>query len=101
MRTTANNDVAFAMDAPPHDATLVARLRATGAIIFGAIIPIACLVIEQVKDFAPDQIQLWRSYTGMGSFLASGVAMVVGSLLKPIRAEPEAVEPQGTAGGAA
>ena len=74
---------------------------ATGAIIFGAIIPVACLVIEQVKDFAPDQIQLWRSYTGMGSFLASGVAMVVGSLLKPIRAEPEAVEPQGTAGGAA
>lgn len=34
MRTTANNDVAFAMDAPPHDATIVARLRATGAIIY-------------------------------------------------------------------
>ena len=34
MRTTANNDVAFAMDAPPQDATLVARLRATGAIIY-------------------------------------------------------------------
>ncbi|WP_028009117.1 amidase family protein [Solimonas flava] len=34
MRTTANNDVAFAMDAPPGDATLVARLRAQGAIIY-------------------------------------------------------------------
>jgi amidase len=34
MRTTANNDVAFAMDVPPVDATLVARLRAKGAIIY-------------------------------------------------------------------
>lgn len=34
MRTTANNDVDFAMDAPPVDATVVARLRAKGAIIY-------------------------------------------------------------------
>jgi Asp-tRNA(Asn)/Glu-tRNA(Gln) amidotransferase A subunit family amidase len=34
MRTTANNDVNFAMDAPPNDATVVARLRAKGAIIY-------------------------------------------------------------------
>jgi amidase len=34
MRTTANSDVAFAMDVPPSDATLVARLRAKGAIIY-------------------------------------------------------------------
>jgi Asp-tRNA(Asn)/Glu-tRNA(Gln) amidotransferase A subunit family amidase len=34
MRTTANNDVNFAMDVPPLDATVVARLRATGAIIY-------------------------------------------------------------------
>jgi len=34
MRTTSNNDVAFAMDVPPSDATLVARLRAKGAIIY-------------------------------------------------------------------
>lgn len=34
MRTTANSDVAFAMDVPPFDATLVARLRAKGAIIY-------------------------------------------------------------------
>lgn len=34
MRTTANSDVAFATDAPPTDATLVARLRAKGAIIY-------------------------------------------------------------------
>lgn len=34
MRTTANNDARFAMDAPPADATIVARLRAKGAIIY-------------------------------------------------------------------
>jgi len=34
MRTTANNDVAFAMDAPPFDSTLIAKLRAKGAIIY-------------------------------------------------------------------
>jgi Asp-tRNA(Asn)/Glu-tRNA(Gln) amidotransferase A subunit family amidase len=34
MRTTAGADVNYAMDAPPADATLVARLRAAGAIIY-------------------------------------------------------------------
>ena len=34
MRTTSNNDVNFAMDVPPVDATLVAQLRAKGAIIY-------------------------------------------------------------------
>jgi Asp-tRNA(Asn)/Glu-tRNA(Gln) amidotransferase A subunit family amidase len=34
MRTTSNSDVAFAMDVPPFDATVVARLRAKGAIIY-------------------------------------------------------------------
>jgi Asp-tRNA(Asn)/Glu-tRNA(Gln) amidotransferase A subunit family amidase len=34
MRTTANNDVNFAMDVPPSDSTVVARLRAKGAIIY-------------------------------------------------------------------
>ena len=34
MRTTSSNDVNFAMDAPPFDSTLVAELRAKGAIIY-------------------------------------------------------------------
>ncbi|HEY5809511.1 MAG TPA: amidase family protein [Povalibacter sp.] len=34
MRTTSNNDVAFAMDVPPFDSTLVSQLRAKGAIIY-------------------------------------------------------------------
>lgn len=34
MRTTANNDVNFAMDVPPFDSTIVAQLRSKGAIIY-------------------------------------------------------------------
>jgi amidase len=34
MRTTAGADVSYAMDAPPDDATIVAELRAKGAIIY-------------------------------------------------------------------
>ena len=34
MRTTGGADVNYAMDAPPKDSTLVARLRAAGAIIY-------------------------------------------------------------------
>ena len=34
MRTTSNNDINFAMDVPPVDATLVAQLRDKGAIIY-------------------------------------------------------------------
>ena len=34
MRTTANSDVNFAMDAPPFDSTSIAQLREKGAIIY-------------------------------------------------------------------
>ena len=34
MRTTANNDVNFAMDVPPFDSTIATQLRAKGAIIY-------------------------------------------------------------------
>ena len=56
---------------------------ATAAIVVGAVIPIACLVFEQVRKMAPDEVQLWRCYSGIGAFVATAVAMVVFSLLKP------------------
>jgi SSS family solute:Na+ symporter len=56
---------------------------ATAAIVVGAVIPIACLVFEQVWKMAPDEVQLWRCYSGIGAFVATAVAMVVFSLLKP------------------
>jgi len=34
MRTTSGNDVPFAMDAPPFDSTIAARLREKGAIVY-------------------------------------------------------------------
>jgi SSS family solute:Na+ symporter len=56
---------------------------ATAAIIVGAVIPIACLVFEQVRHIPEDELQLWRCYSGIGAFLATGAAMVLFSMLKP------------------
>jgi SSS family solute:Na+ symporter len=72
---------------------------AAASIIFGALIPIACLVTEQLQFIPANQIQLWRSYTGIAAFLAAGVAMVIGSLLKPTTARSESDESPGIAGG--
>ncbi|MCX7425312.1 MAG: sodium:solute symporter family protein [Planctomycetia bacterium] len=56
---------------------------AAAAIVVGAVIPIACLVIEQFRDMPPNDVQLWRCYTGIAAYAATAVAMIVGSLLKP------------------
>jgi SSS family solute:Na+ symporter len=72
---------------------------AAGAIILGAIIPIACLVIEQTWKMDPDEVQLWRCYSGIAAFAAAAAAMVIGSLLKPKQAALAAVELPATAGG--
>jgi SSS family solute:Na+ symporter len=68
---------------------------ATGAIIVGAIIPIACLAIEQAVNMSAEDLQLWRNYSGIAAFLAAGVAMVVGSLLKPDQNTQEALAAAG------
>ena len=41
---------------------------AAGAIVVGAIIPIACLVIEQTWKMDADTVQLWRCYSGIAAF---------------------------------
>jgi SSS family solute:Na+ symporter len=56
---------------------------ATAAIIVGAVIPIGCLVFEQLRTMTPHEVQLWRCYSGIGAFAATAAAMVVFSLLKP------------------
>lgn len=61
---------------------------ATAAIIVGAVIPIACLVFEQLRNMPPDEVQLWRCYSGMGTFAATAAAMVLFSLLKPRAHKP-------------
>jgi solute:Na+ symporter, SSS family len=65
---------------------------AAAAIVVGAVIPIGCLVIEQLRSMPPEEVQLWRCYSGIAAFAATAAAMVVGSLLKPDRAKV-AVEP--------
>jgi solute:Na+ symporter, SSS family len=65
---------------------------ATGAIIVGAVIPIACLIIEQVRDMSPREVQLWRCYTGIAAYATTAAAMVIGSLLKP---KPAGLAPVG------
>jgi len=72
---------------------------AAGAIIVGAIIPIACLVVEQLRPMDSDAVQLWRCYSGIAAFAAAGAAMVVGSLLKPKPPEVATVELPAPAGG--
>ena len=60
---------------------------AAGAIILGAVIPVAYLILEKVpstKEFADS---IGSSFAGIAAFGFSGLAMVVGSLLKP-RKEP-------------
>lgn len=57
---------------------------ATGAIILGAIIPVAYLVMEQLpvtRHFAKDVVGPY--YSGIATFVLAGLAMVIGSILKP------------------
>lgn len=65
---------------------------ATAAIIVGAIIPLVQLILDLfqgVKDWMTTNIGLnYPSYFGLAAFVAAGLAMVIGSLLKPGGAEP-------------
>jgi SSS family solute:Na+ symporter len=78
---------------------------AAAAIIVGAVIPIACLVSEQLLDLSPRQLDLWRWNSGIAAYLAAAAAMVAGSLLKSyltvamteVAAVPLPVESEGEA----
>lgn len=56
---------------------------ALGAIIFGAVIPVTYLVMEQVPATAEIAKWIGPNWSGTATFVLSGLAMVVGSLLKP------------------
>lgn len=56
---------------------------AAAAIIFGAVIPISYLVLEQIPATAPMAARIGPYYSGIATYVLVGVAMVVGSLLKP------------------
>ncbi|HPO13961.1 MAG TPA: sodium:solute symporter family protein [Candidatus Hydrogenedentes bacterium] len=57
---------------------------AAGAIIFGGIVPITFLIMEQLpatQHFAKDIVG--PHFSNIATYLIAGIAMVVGSLLKP------------------
>jgi len=56
---------------------------AAAAIFISAVIPVTYLVIEQVPSTADLAKTIGPYYSGIATYLLSGAAMVVGSLLKP------------------
>jgi SSS family solute:Na+ symporter len=56
---------------------------AAAAIICGAVVPIGYLVFEQVPATKPLAVTIGPYYSGIATYVLVGVAMVIGSLLKP------------------
>jgi SSS family solute:Na+ symporter len=61
---------------------------ATAAIAFGAAIPVAYLVLEQLPATAPfARDRVGPYWSGIAAYAGTAAAMVIGSLLKPARRE--------------
>ena len=63
---------------------------AAGAILFGALVPVTYLVMEQLPATAPLTRQIGPYYSGIATYVLVALAMVIGSLLKPRAAGPTA-----------
>ena len=57
---------------------------ATAAILCGAVVPISYLALEQIPSASPITQRIGPYYSGIGTYALVAIAMVVGSLLKPI-----------------
>ena len=67
---------------------------ATGAIIVGAAFPTGYLVLQLVPQTEALAEKIGPNYAGIAAYIAAGVAMVIGSLLKPqTTLEPENRQP--------
>ena len=65
------------------------QLGRAGAIIVGAVIPVTYLVLEKLPATARlRQGQIGPYYSGIAAFVGTALAMVIGSLLKPVGAQP-------------
>jgi SSS family solute:Na+ symporter len=58
---------------------------AGAAIVVGAVLPISYLIAEQLPQTREVARQIGPYYSGIATYALAGVAMVVGSLLKPAR----------------
>lgn len=57
---------------------------AAASIIVSAVIPVSYLVMEQVPSTAALAKSIGPYYSGIATYLLSGAAMVIGSLIKPV-----------------
>jgi solute:Na+ symporter, SSS family len=62
---------------------------AAASIIVSALIPVAYLVLEQLDSTAQLAKDIGPYYSGIAAYIFSGLAMVIGSLLKPGEKEAE------------
>jgi len=65
---------------------------AAAAIVVGAAIPVTYLVMEQVPATQPLAEMIGPNGSGIAAFVLTGLAMVVGSLLKPAARAAQATE---------
>lgn len=57
---------------------------AAGAILCGAVFPVAYLVLQKLPTTAEFAKSIGANYAGIAAYVAAGLAMIVGSLLKPV-----------------
>jgi SSS family solute:Na+ symporter len=62
---------------------------AAAAIFVGAVIPLGFLIMQKVPATAEWTAWVGPHYSGIAAFLGAGVAMIIGSLLKPAGFDPE------------
>ena len=55
---------------------------AAGAIIFGAAIPVAFLILEKLPDTSFLSRPPWPYYTGIAAYVMAGLAMFIGSIIR-------------------
>lgn len=89
MRSTGGNDVAFAMDAPPRDSTVVRQLREKGAIIF------AVTIAAEAGYTMPGPEKATKTFVGGGGTIRSSWA---GHVCNPYDTERSAGPSSGGAG---
>ncbi len=89
MRSTGGNDVAYAMDAAPRDATVVRQVREKGAIVFGVSIA------AEVTHLANGPETPKRNFVGGGGSIRSSWA---GHVCNPYDTERSAGPSSGGAG---
>jgi len=58
---------------------------AAAAIVFGALIPVGFLIFQQLPATQVLAARIGPYYSGIAAYVAAGLAMVIGSLLKPLK----------------